>query len=191
MTEQFTTKRLILRPPVPADAERVAELMSEKDLPWNLGRAPWPYALEDAHAWIQAATEARAANADYPFVVCTPEIGLIGSCGVVPVTEEICELGYWIGKPYWSQGYVTEAAEGVLDWARTELNIDQFVSGHINDNPASGRVLMKLGFSPAGPVTHYVRARDCDVEATRYVLGAPADIAIESAAHYKRPQDAT
>ncbi|MEO1407140.1 MAG: GNAT family N-acetyltransferase [Pseudomonadota bacterium] len=188
MTIQIETERLRLRPPRTEDAPRVAELMSDKDIPWNLGRAPWPYGLADAEGWIERGIASWADGTDYPFAITHEDEGLIGSCGVVPVTDDVFELGYWIGKPYWGRGYVTEASEALLKWAKTSLGIHQFVSGHINDNPGSGRVLRKLGFEPVGEATHYVRARDCDVEATRYVLGAPAEIAIESATHYARPE---
>lgn len=187
MTENFETERLWVRLPRSDDALRVAELMSEKQLPWNLARAPWPYTVDDAENWIVRARTSFDEKTDFPFVVGTQEDGLIGACGVVPIKDDIFELGYWIGKPYWGRGYVTEAARGVLDWAGRTLEIHKFISGHIKENAASGRVLIKLGFEPVGDTMHYVVSRDCEVCATRYVLGAPADLALESAAHYKRP----
>ena len=103
--------------------------------------------------------------------------GLIGSCGLV-VRGRVWELGFWCGKPWWGQGFVTEAAEALLAWARDEHDQDAFIAGHIADNLGSGRVLEKLGFSPVGEKKMYVRALDRDVVAVRYALNATTDEAL-------------
>jgi len=188
MSDTFETERLSARPAIPEDAPRVAALMGDKDLPWNLGRAPWPYTLADAENWIAITQQQWTTRSEFPFAVLLDDI-LIGSCGVMRVDTEqnIWEIGYWIGRPYWGQGYVTEAAQGVLDWAKTEHGITRFVSGHIFDNPASGRVLTKLGFKLAGEIEMYVKARDCTVLSPRYILNAPVEVALRDPLISKRP----
>lgn len=59
-------------------------------------------------------------------------------------------LGYWIGKPYWGHGYASEAAHRVIRFAFDELDAKLLTAGWFFDNPASGRILEKLGFKPSG-----------------------------------------
>jgi RimJ/RimL family protein N-acetyltransferase len=95
---------------------------------------------------VRAADE-RASGDEYSFVILRRRDNvLIGICGVRPA--EGFEMGYWIGKPYWGQGYATEAARLVLAFAFGGLNAAQVIAGWMADNPASGRVLEKLGFRP-------------------------------------------
>lgn len=188
MNTVLQTKRLKARHLSPADAPRIAELMADKDIPWFLARAPWPYTLGDAETWITSATEQWETGTGASFAICKND-ELIGSCGMslVDETQAVWEIGYWIGKPYWGQGYASEIGHGLIDWAKTERGITQFIAGHSIENPASGAVLKKIGFSEAGRATHFVVSRDCDAETIRYVLGAPAKLAIAAAALYKRP----
>lgn len=179
----FETARLSACPPRTEDALRVTEFMQDKDLPWMLARAPWPYALKDAEGWIAATEQSRMARTEYAFVLHHDDHGLIGSTGMMHVQDDIWEIGYWIGKPYWGAGFVTEAARGLMQWAEAEHGITRLVSGHIADNIASGRVLIKLGFEPIGEISMYVKGRDCEVPAMRYVRGAPAETALHWGGH--------
>src|ERR1700754_2539273 len=73
----------------------------------------------------------------------------MGGCGL-HLSNGAFELGYWYGKPYWRQGYATEAARRVLDFAFAELDAPSVWAGWFHDNPRSGNVLAKLGFRPKG-----------------------------------------
>lgn len=181
MITTFETNRLKARPLETNDAPRVAALMGDKDLPWNLGRAPWPYRLADAESWLALARQQWDTGSEFPFAIVLGET-LIGSCGLLRIDEaqNIWEIGYWIGKPYWGKGYVTEAAQGLLDWAEHTLGATRFVSGHIVDNPASGAVLVKLGFSYAGEIEMHVKGRDCIVRSPRYIRNAPVEVALKN-----------
>lgn len=180
MDKTFKTARLTARPPTEQDAERVTTLFQDKDLAWNLGRAPWPYTLADAENWLKLASQSWQTDSEYPFAIIKDEI-LIGCCGLTRIDEaqNIWEIGYWMGKAYWGKGYVTEAARGLLTWAEHQMGITRFVSGHIDDNPASGRVLVKLGFEHAGDIKMYVKGRDCTVLSPRYIRNAPVEVALK------------
>ncbi len=69
------------------------------------------------------------------------------------------ELGYWLGKAFWGLGYAPEAAGRLLRFAFDELGVASVWAGYFFDNPASGRVLQKLGFCPSGSVMRYSAAR--------------------------------
>ena len=187
MKKQFETERLRARPIELSDAPRVAELFQEKELPWNLGRAPWPYALSDAENWLTLAQKQWEAGIEFPFAILK-DATLIGSCGIMRINEaqNIWEIGYWVGKPYWGKGYVTEASIGLLDWAERELGITRFVSGYIFDNPASGRVLEKLGFELAGEIEMHVTGRNSIVRSPRYIRNAPVEEALRNPFRVKK-----
>lgn len=182
MKMEIQTERLVLRPPQAEDAAQIAEYMSDPDLPLNLGRAKYPYKLEYAEAWIPKVLADYESGAEYAFMIDRPGKGLVGSCGLTRVGE-YWEIGYWLGKPHWGKGYISEAAAALLDWGTSTLGAKGFLSGHIKENAASGQVLQKLGFKVAGEIDYYIVSRDCEVRAIRYVRGAPPEAALQSNRH--------
>jgi RimJ/RimL family protein N-acetyltransferase len=159
------TDRLVLRPPRLADARRVAALCSDRRIAENTARIPHPYALSDAHAWIDAVNQAPG---DTTFLI---EIGgeAIGCCGV-DLRAGLPEIGYWLGVPFWGHGYATEAAQAVIDYAFTERRLPELHSGARVTNPASRRVLEKLGFLWTGVALCRVRALGTSVPIDRFRL---------------------
>ena len=74
---------------------------------------------------------------------------LVGSCGLGRRASGAVELGYWIGRLFWGRGIATEAGLALIDIARA-LGLGRIEASHFVDNPASGRVLEKLGFESTG-----------------------------------------
>ena len=60
-------------------------------------------------------------------------------------------MGYWVGMPYWNQGFCEAAGQLMLTLATEEYAMGRLVAAHQIDNPASGRVLEKLGFNELEP----------------------------------------
>jgi RimJ/RimL family protein N-acetyltransferase len=183
MAVQIKTERLILRYPRMDDASRVFECMQDSELPLNLGRAPYPYSLQDAVDWLSIVPAAIASGDEFVFYMDHPDDGVVGCAGLTRKTETIYEIGYWIGKRWWGNGYATEASRALLQWGRETLGASGFISGYIADNPPSGRVLEKIGFSAVGNIQQYVTGRAREVEAVRLVLDAPAEIALQVPPH--------
>jgi RimJ/RimL family protein N-acetyltransferase len=153
------TDRLLLRPGWIEDAPALFAAIRDEEVVRNLATAPWPYEMEHARAFL--ATE-RGPDDPVMLVLrrtkAAPE--LIGTIGLAPRPSGDVELGYWIAKPHWDRGYATEAGEAVLAIARHGLRLPKLAASHFLDNPASGRVLRKLGFRPAGdPVPRYSAGR--------------------------------
>lgn len=189
MQTTIRTKRLTLRPFIEADARRIAYLAGEYDVAKMCGRVPHPYTMADAYdflGWIAGGWDSAR---EYAFAITAPIDGLIGSCGVMRAEGEPAgafELGYWLGKPYWGMGYASEAAQGVMDWAREQAGAQAFAAGHYLDNPASGNVLRKLGFVPAGKHDLFGLARKTMSPAERYVWpegASPANLHNHHGAH--------
>jgi RimJ/RimL family protein N-acetyltransferase len=154
-----------------------------KDVAWNLGRVPYPYALEDAEEWLDGVPQRWAEDTAYIFASVHPDDGLIGCISLRLVPMDVWEIGYWLGKSWWGQGYTTEAAMALMTWAERDLQLSRFASGHFADNPASGRVLRKLGFEPVGETELYSLARGVNSPSVRYTKGTEPDLALRLAAH--------
>lgn len=141
------TERLLLRPSWPEDARELHQAIADEGIVRNLARAPWPYTAEDA---VRFATQEH--DEHFPaFLLMLRTNGaprLIGACGIGNLDGE-AELGYWIGRPYWGLGFATEASRAVVEIART-IGHKKLVASHFTDNPASGKVLRKLGFHSTG-----------------------------------------
>jgi [ribosomal protein S5]-alanine N-acetyltransferase len=152
------SSRLLLRPPEERDLAAITSFM-EWDVVKNLASAPHPYTESDARAFLGRQGEGRAKASDFAFAVTRKDCGaLAGMCGV-NLRETGFELGYWLGRPHWGQGYATEAAAEVLAFAFRNLRADAVDAGWFHDNPASGRVLAKLGFRPNGAANRECAAR--------------------------------
>jgi RimJ/RimL family protein N-acetyltransferase len=145
------TERLLLRPGWAEDAPALQGAIADEGIVRNLAKVPWPYSLADAEAFL-----ARDQTPSEPALLIflrggtAPE--LIGGIGFGRAPDGALEFGYWIARPHWGCGYATEAGRAVLKTARDSLRIGKLVAGHFLDNPASGRVLQKLGFRPTGKI---------------------------------------
>ena len=145
------TERLLLRPGWLEDAPALFEAIRDEAIVRNLASPPWPYTLADAEAFLR--TERGAGDPCFLIMLRTDGAPrLIGTIGFGhPPTGET-EFGYWIARPHWGRGYATEAGRAALDLARESLRLKKISAGHFLDNPASGRVLEKLGFRPTGVI---------------------------------------
>jgi RimJ/RimL family protein N-acetyltransferase len=144
------TERLLLRPGWSDDAVQLRDAIAHEDVAFKLAKLPWPYTLGDAQWYLSQ----RRAEGEANFLIFARTNGaprLIGGIGLHDDQGEI-EIGYWITPSQWGKGYVTEAGRAVIDIARYSLRLPRLVSGHFADNPASGKVLRKLGFKPTGRV---------------------------------------
>ena len=142
------TERLLLRPGWAEDAPALAAAIADEMIVRNLATAPWPYGLRDAEAFLAQARD-PALPSFLIFERTNAEPRLVGSCGLGRRPSGAVELGYWIARSFWGRGYATEAATALIDIART-LGFTRLEGSHFLDNPASGRVLEKLGFQPLG-----------------------------------------
>lgn len=145
------TERLLLRPGWREDAPALLAAIADPAIVRNLANAPWPYRMADAEAFL--ARERGPLDASclvFRRTAGAPE--LIGGVGFGRMPDGEQEFGYWIVRPHWGQGYATEAARAVVEIARDSLRLKRLRAGHFLDNPASGRVLAKLGFRPTGAV---------------------------------------
>jgi RimJ/RimL family protein N-acetyltransferase len=157
------TQRLRLRTPIASDVSAIAALAGELDVSRMTARMPHPYLRIDAEGFISRA--AQLASFDNQTLVVEHQTeGPIGSIGLFPSQKGQPEIGYWIGKPYWGQGFASEALRGLQDWAKAVQGRRYLTAGHFADNPISGQVLIKAGFLYTGEVrTLFSQARGATV----------------------------
>jgi RimJ/RimL family protein N-acetyltransferase len=149
------------------DAGRIAVLAGDWDIARMTARIPHPYSLVDADQWIASIGEDE-------FVRGVERDGeLIGAVGYVFRDREQAEIGYWIGKPWWGNGYATEAARALVDYCFGEAGFSRLTAGHFSDNPASARVIAKLGFRRIGKGAQWCEARQSEVPTVRYTRRRP------------------
>jgi RimJ/RimL family protein N-acetyltransferase len=156
------TERLVLRPFQIADAPRVRALAGERAVADTTTNIPHPYLNGMAERWIGTHAPLWREGRSVVFAVTlTHEKLLIGAIGLTlnPVHDR-AELGYWIGQPFWGRGYCTEAARAVLDYAFRTLDLHRIHATHFTRNPASGRIMEKLGMRREGVLRRHIRKWD-------------------------------
>ncbi len=149
----FSTPRLRLRPFTVDDAPCVQKLAGDKAIADTTLNIPHPYEDGMAEAWISTHKELRESGKGYAFaIVLADSEQLIGCIGLLNVdrTHQRAEMGYWIGKPYWRQGFCTEAAQALVKYGFQELGLNRLYAYHLTRNPASGRVMQKIGMIHEG-----------------------------------------
>jgi RimJ/RimL family protein N-acetyltransferase len=141
------TTRLILRRPTLADVKAIAVLANDIRIAENTRRLPHPYAHADAEDFV---TGLAQTDHETVFLITLQDGTSIGMVGLDSGRGDSPELGYWLGVDFWKQGYGTEAARAVIDYAFETLEIERLLSAARVTNPASRRILEKCGFQWQG-----------------------------------------
>jgi RimJ/RimL family protein N-acetyltransferase len=158
------TPRLLLRPGFPEDAPALVSAIADEAIVRNLSAVPWPYRMRDAEAFLASPRDPVLPSL-LVFERTPLEPRLIGSCGLGRRPSGSVEMGYWIARTNWGRGFATEACSALIGIARA-LGLPSLEGSHFLDNPASARVLEKLGFEPIGIVAPRMScARGFDVPA--------------------------
>jgi len=141
------SKRVVLRPYLLSDAENVQRLAGEKIISEMTANIPHPYVDGMAEEWISRHDywfKKREAIALAIQVVKTGEH--IGTISITQINGKSGNLGYWVGVPYWGNGYCSEAASLIIEYGFYEYGLDLIYARHLPENPASGKVMTKNGF---------------------------------------------
>jgi RimJ/RimL family protein N-acetyltransferase len=164
-TPVLETERLVLRAPRFEDAKRVATLVNDRRVAENAARIPYPYSVADAREWIGAINS----QSDSGTYLITIGGEVIGACGL-EMRDSAPEIGYWLGVPFWGNGYATEAVRALIDHAFEERGHDALQAGARISNPASRRVLEKCGFQWTGVGLYRIRAINSSAPLDRFRL---------------------
>lgn len=155
---ELHSARLLLRPFVPDDARGVQRLAGDRAIADTTLNIPHPYEDGLAEEWIALHGALFEEGTSVIFAILLQEAArLIGAISfVLDRRVKSGELGYWIGKPYWGQGYATEAAARVLQYGFDTLQLNRVSARHLVRNPASGRVMQNIGMQYEGTLRQAV-----------------------------------
>lgn len=148
--ERFLTERLLLRSPVPEDAEAIFRSYARdpevtRYLVWSPHRD-----ISETRAFLQRAAEARRSKSEFTWAITLRSSGELIGMIALRITLPRADFGYVVARPHWNRGYVTEAARTIGRWALDEEGIHRLWALCDVDNPASVRVLEKLGMAREG-----------------------------------------
>jgi len=175
MTIAIRTGRLTLRPVGERDEERLFALFADWEVIRWLSSPPWPYTREDMRSFVRGQATLAPEDAETRLVIRL-EHEPIGIVGVrIKAADHVLRgagpnIGYWLGRPYWGRGYMTEALAGVVRHLFASTPHDAIYCGAFVENPASLRVQEKVGFVPDGETMLYSRPRGGDFPHINTVL---------------------
>lgn len=154
------TARLRLRPFRIEDAADVVRLAGAREIADTTVSIPHPYTGDIAMAWISGLPLLWDAGTLAAFAVTRrTDDALVGAAGLSNIDAEHAqaELGYWLGVPFWGEGYATEAAACLLAYGFADLGLNRIYAHHMLRNPASARILDKIGMRREGILRQRVR----------------------------------
>lgn len=170
------TTRLTLRPLHGGDVAAFHRLINDWDICRRVPDAPFPYPALQAAEWVQAAASDRAAGRAEQFAITDAGSDELLGCAGLKLSKDrkSAELGYWIGRAYWRQGYALEAVRRLTEWAFASLSITHLSAVVAADNDGSLALLRNLGFTKTHnghrvfscrpgeklPVKHFALARE-------------------------------
>jgi RimJ/RimL family protein N-acetyltransferase len=162
----------MLRPFSVEDAGEVQKLAGVREIADTTLNVPHPYKDGMAEAWIKTHATGFAEGKLVAYAITDRDAGdLLGAISLVlQPAHLLAELGYWIGVPFWGRGYATEAAARLMDYGFSDLNLNRIEAHHLVKNPASGRVMQKLGMHYEGTFRQKVWKRDRFEDVAMYGL---------------------
>jgi RimJ/RimL family protein N-acetyltransferase len=161
------TERLVLRAPRFEDAKSISMLANDRLIAENTARIPHPYRLTDAETFV---AQANRDDSQTNFLITLADGTIMGACGLSMLDRAAPEIGYWLGLTFWGNGYATEAARAVIDWAFGDGDHEALQAGARVTNPASRRVLEKCGFQWTGVGLYRIRALASSAPIDRFRL---------------------
>ena len=162
--------RLRLRPFVLDDIPEVNRLVGDYAVATPLSAVAHPYSEDDARRWIVKHQPGYEAGGSLNFAVERRRDGaLVGFIGIGGRDRQ-AGMGYWYGKPFWGNGYATEAGRTTLAFGFEELELQRVEASHLSSNGASGRVLQKMGMHFVGRNPHYYPKWDKHCDKDEYAI---------------------
>lgn len=152
------TARLILRPFTAKDEAEVYRIVSDREIAANTMHIPHPYPEGMAAEWIDRVTSRWETGESAVFAATERGAGrIVCAAGLeIDPPHKRGELGYWVAREFWNCGYASEAARAVVAFGFRELGLHRVAAHHYSRNPASGRVMQKIGMRWEGRLRQHV-----------------------------------
>jgi [ribosomal protein S5]-alanine N-acetyltransferase len=160
------TARLKLRPYTEADIPELLPLIGTREVAATTLRIAYPYTAQDAKAFLQLAKDPDKL---WLAITLRSDDRQIGGIGLrIDTQHQHAELGYWLGVPFWGQRYATEAASEMVRYGFDTLALHRIFASHFKHNPASGRILTKIGMKHEGCQREHLLKWDQFVDSELY-----------------------
>jgi RimJ/RimL family protein N-acetyltransferase len=148
------TQRLILRPWAESDIPELVLWIGAREVAATTLRIPHPYREEHAREFLRTVQKENEMRLS---IRLRSDGRLCGGVGLLPTAaHQHAELGYWLGVPFWGNGYATEAARAVVRYGFDEIQLHRIFASHFEGNVASARVLEKLGMRHEGCLRQHI-----------------------------------
>ena len=156
---ELRTSRLLLRPFQLSDAEAMEVWINDREIAANTRTIEYPYPPGSGKKWIEKHPQTWLDGKSAVFAICELESGdLMGAIGLeIDRDHHHAELGYWLGRQFWNRGICTEAAAAVLKFGLKQLGLNKVHAHYLLRNPASGRILEKIGMKKEGVLRKHIR----------------------------------
>ncbi len=174
------TERLMLRPYSLADAPDVQRMCGDPAIAATTLAIPHPYPDGAAEQWISTHADSFQQGKEVTLAITLKPVGsVIGSVALsINENHRRGELGYMVAKEHWNRGYCTEASRALMSYGFRGLDLNRIQAMHFPRNPASGRVMQKLGMTTEGLLRQYVSNRGTFEDVVLYsILRAELDLA--------------
>lgn len=162
MEPRLQTPRLLLSPLRETDIPLIVRYAGDPEVSGPTLNIPHPYARADAEGWVSASHAGMEAGEQYTLAV-RQIVGetLIGAVGLILTPRHArASLGYWLARPFWGQGYTTEAVGEMIRFGFEELGLNKVYATHLIENPASGRVMQKNYMIREGELLEHYKKGD-------------------------------
>ena len=167
--KEIRTERLLIKTPEIDDKFELTQLINDKDVIKWLSEIPFPYTLCHAEEFIERSRERVLKQESYNFMIFQDK-KMIGGIGLSEFNNKSCQVGYWLGKKYWGNGFATEALKSILDFGFDQLSLEKIYAAYKIGNEGSIRVLNKSGFEYSRKKYEYDSVLNEEVFLTEMIL---------------------
>lgn len=166
------TQRLTLRPFTSEDALAIYEYARHEQVAATTATIPHPYRMEDAVSWIEQVKKHVAEGKVFNFGITVRKTNaLIGAIDLrLEPDNALADMGYAIHPDHWNRGYVTEAAAALVRFGFETLGLNRIHAHHFATNPASGRIMEKIGMQREGVMRQRFRKWGQFVDTIHYAI---------------------
>jgi len=164
--------KITLRPIAKVDAESIHKYARDPGIS-RYTFLPHPYSRKDADDWVVTSNERNASGIDFNMGIELPSTGeIIGmiSLNNIDVINRHAELGYWLGRPYWGNGYVSEAIELIVRHSFRRFKLNRIYARVMHPNTTSAHLLEKSGFTYEGTLRKNIKRNGRYLNELRYGL---------------------
>ena len=164
--------RINLRPLVAADAVSIHKYARHREI-CRYTFLPYPYSRRHADEWVITSSERNRSGLDFNMGIELPETGeVIGmiSLNNIDHFNRHAELGYWLGKPFWGHGYVSEAIGLIVAHGFRQIKLKRIYARVMHPNKTSAHLLEKCGFTYEGTLRRQIKRNGRYLDELRFGL---------------------